>query len=31
MDALAIHYDDNFGLVMRAMGGEVTAEWHNVR
>ena len=31
MDALAVHYDGNFGLVMRALGGEVTAEWRNVK
>ena len=30
MDALAVHYDGNFGLVMRALGGEYTAEWRNV-
>ena len=31
MDALAVHYDGNFGLVMRALDGEVTAEWRNVK
>ena len=31
MDALAVHYDGNFGLVMQALGGEVTAEWRNVK
>ena len=31
MDALVVHYDGNFGLVMRALGGEVTAESRNVK
>ena len=31
MNAMAVHYDLNFGLVMRAMGGETTASWRNVK
>ena len=30
MDAMAVHYDGNFGLVMRALGGEYTGEWRDV-
>ena len=31
MDVLAVNYNGNFGIVMRALGGEVTAEWRNVK
>ena len=30
LTAFAVHYDLDFGLVTRYLGGEYTAEWHNV-